>query len=190
MKKELLRVGFTFDTLDCMNCQPRSPQQGELVKVVSEFLSSDCRLLTVLGMQGRGKSWGVAMGVQPYVLRYEEEIGNAFDKYQYLTHYELDLSYKSCMNPSSRITQVDCYKHFTEKPVLIIDEFLKGAKTPYALDFVENVINKRHAMKRKTILITNHTTKELATMLDPTIMDRLGNGNTGQMFVLTGESLR
>ena len=137
------------------------------------------RALLVCGSEGRGKSWIISGLINKYLYNKYAATENTDGMAMYLTHYELDLRDKSCMNPKASKTQVEQYNDFCDVPLLVIDEIGRGSWSDYTAQNIENIISRRYSNLRPTILITNKTKAEIAKMFDRSILDRIANGKTG-----------
>ena len=190
-QKQLRDCGTDVDNLNAYNeWKPTSPKVQHLMDLINLMFQEDLRILTVAGKQGSGKTFTVAAGVQN---RLKEDFCNnklLTEVARFLTHAELDMAYKECMNPKATKTQTEVYRTFSSIPILVVDEVGRGSWSEYSEQFIENVISKRYANRLKTILITNKTVTELAKMFDANIIDRMSNSKTGCVFALDGETQR
>lgn len=162
----------------------------KLEDMLNSLLKQEYRVLTVAGTQGIGKTFTVAKCVEQYLKEQFLSRGDILGMAKFVSHFELDLSFKECMNSRASKTQTRVYEEFCNYPILIIDEVGRGSWTEYSANFIENIISKRYANKRTTVLISNKTPQELATMFDRNIVDRLSNGTTGKIWTMKGDSLR
>lgn len=177
---------------------PRGDKQEKLKRLleslIEDFTRGDYeerkekpRVLLVYGAEGRGKTYLCSGALNEYIYRCycreytkdcpDEERLNK--KARYITHYELDLEDKSCMNPKATKTQIEQFRYITSIPFLVIDEVGRGSWSDYSAQNIENIISKRYGNLLPTVLITNKTGKEITEMFDISIRDRLSNGKTG-----------
>ena len=208
------RAGITFDnsTAFIHEIEPKTEAQAilkeELKKLIlmlglrePEDRKARPRVLLVHGAEGRGKSYLCSGAVNEVIRAYynietdkkEPQYDRISGKAMYLTHYELDLMDKSCMNPKAERTQIEQYKKVGSVPFMVIDEIGRGSWSDYSARNLENVISKRYAELLPTVLITNKTIPEIVEMFDKATRDRLFNGRTGiaiDMDSNESESLR
>lgn len=76
-----------------------------------------------------------------------------------------------------------------EKPgLLVMDEFHERGGSDWENRIVSNLIDKRYAAGRPTILIANYTLKEMAAAVGPSVSDRMREN--GKAFICDWESYR
>lgn len=159
------------------------------------------RVVLVHGAEGRGKSYLCSGAVNDVIRAFynfetkknEPQYEKICDKSRFLTHYELDLLDKSCMNPRADRTQIEQYRKMSSIPFLVIDEVGRGSWSDYSARNLENIVSKRYSELLPTVLITNKTIPEIVEMFDKATRDRLFNERTGiaiDMDSMESESLR
>lgn len=197
-----IESGLTFDNTYAFlaEIEPATDKQTDLKETLNELIDllgiSDpeerkkhIRLLLVHGAEGRGKSYLCSGAINEILRRrYNDECNKDDPQFEdalkgralYLTHFELDLMDKSCMNPKAVRTQIEQYNRITSIPFLVIDEIGRGSWSDYSSQNIENIISKRYAQMLPTVLITNKTIPEMVKMFDKSTRDRIFNGNTGK----------
>lgn len=197
-----IQSGVTFDNTYAFlaEIKPATDKQTDLKETLNELIDllgiSDpeerkkhTRLLLVHGAEGRGKSYLCSGAINEILRRrYNDECNKDDPQFEdalkgralYLTHFELDLMDKSCMNPKAVRTQIEQYNRITSIPFLVIDEIGRGSWSDYSSQNIENIISKRYAQMLPTVLITNKTIPEIVQMFDKSTRDRIFNGKTGK----------
>lgn len=201
-----IRAGVTFDnTLAFLGeIDPRTEKQKELKDTLMNLINlldikdpeerkNQIRVVLVHGAEGRGKSYLCSGFINEVLRKYYNADAELNGRCLYLTHFEIDLKDKSCMNPKADRTQYEQYNRVTVIPYLVIDEIGRGSWSDYTSQNIENIISKRYAQMLPTVLITNKTLPEIAKMFDKSTRDRLFNNKTGigiDMDALGSVSLR
>lgn len=170
--------------------EPRSDKQKELKRLLEELKQRRYLVLLVCGDTGVGKTY-MALAMLNSVLHNAMCDSVDVDRAgRYMTHYELDIRYKSAMDgKKGGKTQFDLYNLFTQYDMLVLDEIGRGSVSEYSMGFIENVLTKRIAWRRPTVLITNKTPSELKDLFDVQMLDRLGS-DKARRFIMAGKSLR
>ncbi len=72
--------------------------------------------------------------------------------------------------------------------LLVIDEFQERGESEWENRIICNLLDKRYATRRPTILIGNYTVDEMKAALSPSVKDRMREG--GRAFVFDWGSFR
>lgn len=95
---------------------------------------------------------------------------------------------KASFDRDARENEGDVIKRYAGYGLLIIDEAHERGGSDWELTQLVDLLDRRYAEKRPTILISNQTKAAFATAMGPSIISRLTED--GDCIELTGESVR
>ncbi|MGC4017514.1 MAG: hypothetical protein QM755_23815 [Luteolibacter sp.] len=85
-------------------------------------------------------------------------------------------------------SEKDVLRRLEEVGLLVIDEFQERGQSDWEDRIITNLIDKRYAAERPTILIANYTREEMSAALSPSVRDRMHEA--GRSFVFDWSSYR
>lgn len=80
---------------------------------------------------------------------------------------------KECFRPGAENTEAQLIREYAEFPVLVLDDMGVERPTPYVVEAVYKIIDKRYREMMPTIITSNKSLDELAERLDDRIASRI-----------------
>ena len=101
---------------------------------------------------------------------------------------KLVVEYQSAANFASKRTQKEVLEHYSELPMLVIDECGRGIKSELEREVVNYIANERYANLLPMVIITNLSIEEYADFIGKPLIDRLNE--TCVSCIFDGQSRR
>lgn len=101
---------------------------------------------------------------------------------RYLRALDLFLDLREAAQPGSGSSEKKVLERLEKPGLLVIDEFQERGGTEWENRIVCNLIDKRYAANRPTIIIANLTREDMAKSLSPSILDRIRENGRAIMF--------
>lgn len=92
---------------------------------------------------------------------------------------DIFLDLRDCGKVNAQTSEKEVLKTLAAAGLLIIDEFQERGESEWENRVIANVIDKRYAGKRPTIIISNYSIDELNTALSPSVKDRMREHGKG-----------
>ena len=101
---------------------------------------------------------------------------------RYLRALDLFLDLRDAAQPGSGSSEKKVLERLEKPGLLVIDEFQERGGSEWENRIVCNLIDKRYAANRPTIIIANLTREDMAKSLSPSILDRIRENGRAIMF--------
>ncbi|GAA5120432.1 ATP-binding protein [Luteolibacter yonseiensis] len=101
---------------------------------------------------------------------------------------DIFLDLRDCAKKGSARSEKDVLDSLAHAGLLVIDEFQERGESEWENRILCNLLDKRYATRRPTVLIANHTVAEMTAALSPSVRDRMREG--GKAFVFDWGSWR
>jgi DNA replication protein DnaC len=157
-------------------------EQLAAVECISKLIPRGS-IIVIRGREGNGKTMiGCSYGYGWYLRNYSLKHGKAL----YFTQTELLASQKAWYGSGGKgDSPID---RALSCGLLVIDELLTTHESNHDQNMLRDLLDRRYAAKRTTILLTNLDDAGLVNALDRPILDRISDG--GALVELRGKSLR
>ncbi len=101
---------------------------------------------------------------------------------------DIFLDLRDANKSGSKISEKDVLAKLEKPGLLVVDEFQERGGSDWENRVISNLLDKRYAAKRPTILIANFTTEEIRGALSDSVKSRMREN--GKAFVFDWESYR
>lgn len=98
------------------------------------------------------------------------------------------LELRDCGKKGATRSEKDVLESLAFAGLLVIDEFQERGESEWENRIICNLLDKRYATRRPTILIANYTPEEMKNALSPSVKDRMRE--SGKAFVFDWGSFR
>jgi DNA replication protein DnaC len=98
------------------------------------------------------------------------------------------LELRDCGKKGASRSEKDVLEALSSAGLLVIDEFQERGESDWENRIICNLLDKRYATNRPTILIANYTPAEMKSALSPSVKDRMRE--SGKAFVFDWPSFR
>lgn len=98
------------------------------------------------------------------------------------------LELRDCNKKGASRSEKDVLETLASSGLLVIDEFQERGETDWENRIICNLLDKRYATHRPTILIANYSVDEMKKALSPSVRDRMRE--CGKAFVFNWQSYR
>jgi DNA replication protein DnaC len=92
------------------------------------------------------------------------------------------LDLRDCVKRGSARSEKDVLDSLSHAGLLVIDEFQERGETDWENRIISNLLDRRHATHRPTILIANLTVEEMKAALSPSVKDRMRECGKAYVF--------
>ena len=159
----------------------RPNQKDACIRINPHILEGS--LIVITGIEGNGKTALACSYAYSWYLRgYSLPRGKAL----YFTMTQLLNAQKAWYGAGSKgDSPLD---KALECGLLVLDELIASHESPHDRNLIRDLLNRRYADKRTTILLSNLGDDGLKKALDRPILDRISDG--GALIELQGKSLR
>ena len=159
----------------------KSNQHDACVRINPHILAGS--IIVIIGGEGNGKTALACSYAYSWYLRgYSFKLGKAL----YFTMTQLLSAQKAWYGAGSKgDSPID---RALECGLLVLDEILTTHESPHDQNLMRDLLNRRYADKRTTMLLTNLGDDGLRKALDRPILDRIRDG--GALIELKGNSIR
>lgn len=152
-----------------------------------------CGIVAFLGGRGPGKTQMAAEVARAGKWPRDEKFWNGYksvaDKTAlYRRAMDVFLDLRDAARNDSPLSEKKVLAGLESVGLLIIDEFQERGGTDWENRIICNLIDKRYAAQRPTILIANYTREEMAAALSPSVKDRIREN--GKAIIFDWESYR
>ena len=100
----------------------------------------------------------------------------------YTRAMDIFLDLRDCSKKGADRSEKDVLKRLSAAGLLVIDELQERGETEWENRVVSNLLDKRYAADRPTILIANLSREDLAKALSPSVRDRMQEQGKGFLF--------
>ncbi|NQX00459.1 ATP-binding protein [bacterium] len=100
----------------------------------------------------------------------------------YIRAMDIFLNLRDCSKKGADRSEMDVLKSLSSAGLLVIDELQERGETEWENRVVSNLLDKRYAADRPTILIANLSREDLAKALSPSVRDRMQEQGKGFLF--------
>lgn len=157
--------------------RPEDEEWNSRFRRIKSRLKNDHSMIAMTGNKGAGKTQLAA-----------EIIKDLWpNTATYTTAMALFLRIKDTFKKANE-TENDIVRELSRTPLLVIDELQGRSENPWEDRLLTEIMDKRYANERPTILISNLTPEKLQESLGDSIADRMRQG--GGIFEITGASHR
>ena len=144
-------------------------------------------LLALIGDRGTGKtqmaSHIAADGQWPNDVGKWNGHRNVFDQTaQYVRAMDIFLDLRDANRKGSETSEKVVLAKLADVGLLVIDEFQERGESEWENRVLTNLIDKRYAAMRPTIIIANYDRAQLSSALSPSIKDRMHENGKSFMF--------
>ena len=157
---------------------PEDEQWKRRFQKIKNRLQKDRGILGIIGNRGTGKTQLAAEVIKDI----------APDTATYMTAAELFMRIRATFDKRTTETEIDIARELSRGPLLVIDELQERGESAWENRLLTEIIDKRYANERPTLLISNLTAGELTASLGDSITDRMREG--GGIIEITGQSHR
>jgi DNA replication protein DnaC len=158
--------------------RPTDETWNQRFQRIKTRLKNDHAMIAMIGNKGTGKTQLAAE-----IIKDLEP-----DRATYTTAMALFLRIQDTFKKAATETQNDIVRELWRTPLLVIDELQGRAQTAWEDRLLTEILDKRYANERPTILISNLKAEELTASLGDSIADRMRQ--TGGIIKITGASHR
>lgn len=95
---------------------------------------------------------------------------------------DIFLDLRDCNKKGAARSEKDVLESLAFVGLLVIDEFQERGETEWENRIISNLLDKRYATRRPTILIANYTPDEMKAALSPSVRDRMREAGKGYVF--------
>lgn len=145
----------------------RSGTWGKTESGLRARLGAGCTL-ALIGGNGPGKT---QMAVE-----LAKDAMRAGSRVHYTTAVEMIMHFKEPFNPGAKETERGIMGQYRRYGLLIIDEYHEKRETDWERQTLFELLNKRYADMTDTILISNLPASGMASIVGPSIADRMREG--------------
>jgi hypothetical protein len=162
----------------------------------AKALVSKSALVAFIGGRGPGKTQMAAEIARggDWPLDEGEWIGGAGGRMQrnqtaiYRRAMDVFLDLRDCNKSGSKVSEKDVLGKLSSPGFLVIDEFQERGGSEWENRIIANLIDKRYAAKRPTVIIGNYNREQMRDALGDSIKSRMREN--GKAFVFDWESFR
>lgn len=162
----------------------------------AQALVANAALVALIGGRGPGKTQMAAEIARAgrWTLDAGEWIGGHDGRMQrdqtalYRRAMDIFLDLRDANKTGSKVSEKDVLARLEKPGLLIVDEFQERGGTDWENRVISNLLDKRYAAKRPTILIANFTTEEIRGALSDSVKSRMREN--GKAFVCDWPSFR
>jgi DNA replication protein DnaC len=158
--------------------RPDDEQWKRQFQRIKDRLQNHRATLAIIGNRGTGKTQLAAEIIKDI----------APDTATYMTAAELFMRIRATFDKRTTETEIDIARELSRTPLLVIDELQERGESAWENRLLTEIMDKRYANERPTILISNLTAGELTASLGDSIADRMRQG--GGIIEITGASHR
>lgn len=95
---------------------------------------------------------------------------------------DIFLDLRDCNKRGADRSEKDVLESMAYVGLLVIDEFQERGESEWENRIISNLLDKRYATRRPTILIANYTQDEMKAALSPSVKDRMREAGKGFVF--------
>ena len=186
---EMLRkAGLPLDAVEALHDLRETDTTRAAKRFLEASTASEGRFLVYFGRKGVGKTTGAALAAREWLRRYIAERDLATN--EYLASMPVQFALASTFGRLSGYDRDDkeWFERLCSVPFLILDDLGTEHLNPFGQTMLDELLNRRHGDRLRTVITTNLGKKEFAVRVGDRIFDRVST--SGVSCVSVGESLR
>lgn len=153
----------------------------------------DCGLVALIGDRGTGKTQMAANIAQAGGWPCDDGKWNGHRNIRdhtalYVRAMDIFLDLRDSNKKDSKTSEKEVLGRLVEVGLLVIDEFQERGESEWENRVLTNLIDKRYAAEKPTLIIANYDRQQLSNALSPSIKDRMHEN--GRSFLFTWGSYR